>query len=455
MRDSSQMRAMRPEHQTQEHGMMQLPLGIPESRAGSGTSWLPDSSPMHAHHVMVSDWTLMLHYQVFGTYDKQLGARGDDQINSINWGMLMASHQLAGGRFQARGMMSAEPWTVGSSGYPLLLQSGESKGGVPLHDHQHPHDLFMELSALYERSVGRNLAFQVYLAPVGAPALGPVAYPHRPSAESDPLAPIGHHWQDATHISFGVITAGFFSRQWKLEGSIFNGREPDENRTNFDYQGRSLDSYAGRLTWNPNSRWSFSGSYGFLKSPEELRPDESIHRVAASALYGRSLGSRGQWSTALVYGANKSSDEPSLSNSALIETNLDLDGKSTIFGRAEYARKSAFDLQVNAPAFAGDFDVATIAAGYARQLAMLGPTRLGIGVRGAINVVPDPLRATYGSRTPKGFAFYLRLSPSRMSMGGMDMKGMQGMAPGYQMPAEALNTILIPGAFANALNRLK
>jgi hypothetical protein len=30
---------------------------------------------------------------------------------------------------------------------------------------------------------------------------------HRPS-QHDPDAPIGHHWQDSTHITFGVATLG-------------------------------------------------------------------------------------------------------------------------------------------------------------------------------------------------------------------------------------------------------
>src|SRR5213593_4131529 len=171
-----------------------------------------------------------------------------------------------------------EPWTIGARGYPLLLQSGESYGGTPLHDRQHPHDLFMELAALYERPVGRDLGLSVYLAPVGEPAVGPVAFPHRPSAADDPLAPISHHWQDGTHITFGVVTAGVFTRDVKLEASWFNGREPDENRTDFDYAGRRLDSYSGRLTVNPGPRWSFSAWYAYLKSPEGLHPDESLHR---------------------------------------------------------------------------------------------------------------------------------------------------------------------------------
>ncbi len=192
--------------------MNEGPLGIPESRMGSGTSWLPDASPMHAAHMVLGDWTLMLHGKGFAQYDWQGGPRGSNQLGFVNWAMAAASRPLGGGRLELRGMLSAEPWTIGARGYPLLLQSGESYRGTPLHDRQHPHDLFMELAALYERPVGRNLGLSVYLAPVGEPAVGPVAFPHRPSAADDPLAPISHHWQDGTHITFGVVTAGVHAR---------------------------------------------------------------------------------------------------------------------------------------------------------------------------------------------------------------------------------------------------
>ena len=290
--------------------MNEGPLGIPESRMGSGTSWLPDASPMHAAHMMLGDWTLMLHGEGFAQYDWQGGSRGANQRGIINWVMAAASRSMGGGRLEVRSMLSAEPWTVGSRGYPLLLQSGESYRGAPLHDRQHPHDLFMELAALYERAVARNLGFSLYLAPVGEPAVGPVAFPHRPSAADDPLAPISHHWQDGTHITFGVVTAGVFTYGVKLEGSWFNGREPDERRTGFDYAGRKLDSYSVRLTGNPGPRWSVSAWYAYLKSPEGLRPDESLHRIGVAALTTQALGERGTWSSALIYGELPDWDRP-------------------------------------------------------------------------------------------------------------------------------------------------
>ena len=221
---------------------------------------------------MAGSWFLMVHGFGFVQYDAQGGSRGDEQFGSLNWGMLMASRDLAGGRFQVRTMLSFDAATVSNRGYPLLLQSGESYRGQPLHDRQHPHDFWMELAVMYERAVSSKLGLALYAAPSGEPALGPVAFMHRPSAMDNPFAPLSHHWQDATHISFGVVSAGIFGPSWKIEGSAFNGREPDEERWGFDRL--RLNSYSGRLTINPSAGWSLAAGYGFLRNPDALRPAE-------------------------------------------------------------------------------------------------------------------------------------------------------------------------------------
>lgn len=216
------------------------PLGLPMTRIGSGTAWLPDSAPMFGVMRDVGSWMFMMHGAAFGQYVNQGGPRGDTQAGVVNWGMINAMRSVAGGRLQLRAMASADVFTVGGRGYPLLLQTGESYEGEPLRDRQHPHDLLMEIAAVYEHKVARDVAVQVYVAPAGEPALGPVAFPHRPSAAADPLATLSHHWQDATHVSFGVATVGVYGRRVKLEGSLFNGREPDEVRTNIDWnRGRA------------------------------------------------------------------------------------------------------------------------------------------------------------------------------------------------------------------------
>ena len=392
--------------------MNEGPLGIPESRMGSGTSWLPDASPMHATHMVLGDWTLMLHGRGFAQYDWQGGPRGSDQVGVINWAMAAASRSLGGGRLELRGMLSAEPWTIGSRGYPLLLQSGESYRGAMLHDRQHPHDVFMELATLYERPVARNLGLSLYLAPVGEPAVGPVAFPHRPSAADDPLAPISHHWQDGTHITFGVVTAGVFTRSAKLEGSWFNGREPDEHRTGFDYAGRRLDSYSARLTVNPDPRWSVSAWYGYLKSPEVLHPDESLHRYGVAALTTQALGRRRQWATALIWGANDPIGLGGPSSSVVLESTLELGETNALFGRAEYVRKSAQELDIASAPATAQYDVGALALGYLRTVGTVAGLATGLGARGSVNFVPSSLEGEYGGRTPVGLAVYVRLQPT-------------------------------------------
>src|SRR4051812_28854804 len=316
------------------------PLGLSMERMGSGTTWIPDAVMLPSFHSKAGSWDLMLHGFIFGQYDKQRGPRGDEQLGSLNWGMFMASRALAGGRFQVRTMLSLDPATVTPKGYPLLLQTGETYQGKPLVDRQHPHDFWMELGAMYERGITQNVGFMLYGAPSGEPALGPVAFMHRPSAMDNPFAPLSHHWQDATHVSFGVATAGVFTNKWRLEGSIFNGREPDEFRWNFD--PIKLDSYSGRLTFNPNASWSLSTGYGWLKSPEILAPGESLHRLTASALHGLQRGDDGQIATAFMWGANGAHGE--WTNSVLVESEAILDRSNTLLMRAEYVQKNAEDL---------------------------------------------------------------------------------------------------------------
>jgi hypothetical protein len=362
---------------------------------------------MHAEHAMAGGWELMFHYLAFATYDHQESKRDIDgaaQLNGIDWFMGMAQHEVAGGRFDLRAMMSTDPFTVGKAGYPLLLQTGESYRGQPLHDRQHPHDLFMELAALYAVPVTSKIGVEVYAAPVGEPALGPVAYPHRPSAAGDPFAVLGHHWQDATHVSFGVATLGLFTHDVKLEGSIFNGREPDETRTNFDF--RTLDSYSGRLTVNPAPAWSVSASYGYLKSPEGLTPTIAQHRMSASILFGN-----GGWSTALVYGADLFSDSPQLSNSVTAETTVEVDAHNSVFARLEYVNKDAHDLALGAAPPADRFDVGSGSLGYTRELAREAGIAIGVGGVITLNVIPASLRPYYGTRTPYGFGIFLRFRP--------------------------------------------
>ena len=410
-----EQRAGAPAHSMAHDGvpMPRRPLDLPESRDASGTAWQPDVSPMHAVHAMLGDaWSLMVHGSVFVGYDVQGSDRGDREVTSQSWIMAMIRRSTSRAEIGARVMLSAEPLTVGPGGYPLLLQTGETYRGAPLHDRQHPHDLVMEAAVIAAAEVIDGVGLQLYVAPAGEPALGPVAFPHRPSAASDPLAPLGHHWQDATHITYGVVTAGVFTRRAKLEGSWFNGREPDEAR--YDLDLRVPDSFSARLTVQPIDALSVQASYGFLASPEAIEPEESVHRVTTSAMLGGRLGESGRWATTAVFGGNFASGEPS-TPSFLVEADVHLDAHHVVFGRAEYVRKTGRDLALPPASEDLVFNMGSLALGYLFEVGPIGPVLAGIGARGAANLIGAGLEPFYGTRLPLGAMVFLRLRPALMS----------------------------------------
>jgi hypothetical protein len=286
----------------------------------------------------------------------------------------------------------------------------------------------MELAVQYELEMTQNLGVTVYAAPSGEPALGPVAFMHRPSAMDNPFAPLGHHWQDATHISFGVVTAGIFGRSWKLEGSVFNGREPNDERWDFDRI--KLDSYSGRLTLNPAPAWSFSAGYGYLKDHEVLTPGVSVHRFTASALHGVKLGTEGQWSSALIFGRN-SSEHHGRSWSVTLESEAVLDRRNTLLTRFERVQRSVEDLGIVDHPHDGSgihplFTVSSLSLGYIQEAGRAWGTTLGIGVMGTMNVVPASIENSYGTRMPLGGVVFLRLRPFHR---GGTASGMQHHQP--------------------------
>jgi hypothetical protein len=409
------------------------PLGLDMSRIGSGTAWQPDDTPMAGVHFQPgAGWDLMLHWNLVAGFDAQTTPRGGHQWTSMNWVMFMAQHDLLGGQVTGRVMLSAEPFTTGGKrGYPLLLQTGEEVGGEQLHDRQHPHDFFMEVAAIYQHELTRWLAMEVYAAASGEPALGPVAFPHRASAMPNPFAALGHHWQDSTHIAFGVLTAGLYTEWLKLEGSGFNGREPDENRYGFDFG--SLDSWSLRLSWNPARQWSAQVSYGHLAEPEAHAPGVSVDRFTASVLHSWRPGPEASWNTSLVYGQNWYSGPVPTTRAVLLESALEWKA-DTVFGRLEYVQRSGDDLALEHEATAPPgiatevFDSCVLELGYVRRLATFGPLNVGLGVVGSLYVLDGGLRGFYGGQQfPVAGMVFLRLWPVEMrhSMPGMNHASME------------------------------
>src|SRR5215471_1848830 len=399
-----QMREMQmPEKQMPEKQMPDMQMHMmpsqPQDREGSGTSWLPDDTPMYALHGSHGPWTLMVHGSAFLQYLYESGDRGADQLGSINWVMGMARRNAGRGRVTFRGMFSLEPWTIRGCGYPNLLASGEQCGGEQIHDRQHPHDIFMELSALYDAPLKGSIRWQVYGGAAGEPALGPVAFSHRTSAMANPIAPITHHWLDSTHISFGVITAGIYNPRWKVEGSVFNGREPDEHRTDFDFG--ALDSFSGRVWLTPSSRWALQASAAKLTQAEQgegTSPRIDVTRVTASVTYHRLVAGDGVSATTIAWGLNEESGHAS--NALLAETSLTLHDRDTWFGRFEAVGKTAHDLGIDESS--DTFEVAKLQGGYTRYFTAWKGLKPGAGAAASLGFVPQSLEAVYGRRVNPG-----------------------------------------------------
>jgi hypothetical protein len=377
------------------------------ARLGSGTSWEPDSSPMWARHFPSGPWGIMVHGQAFLDYDNQGGPRGATRVVSENWGMAMAHRELGKGKLMLRGMVSLDRWTVQPRGYPQLFQTGETFRGKPLIDAQHPHDLFMEISGDYQHPLGKDRFVELYLAPVGEPALGPPAFMHRVSAYENPTAPLAHHWQDSTHISYGVATLGMLNRKWKLEGSAFNGREPDEDRTDFD--SIKFNSYSGRLSYNPSPNWSFQTSYAYLKSPEQLHPETNINRTTASVLYNQPRPD-GNLALTLVWGRNHEAGENS--DGFALEANWNFKTRNYLFGRIDRVTERGL-LKTSDPETEPRFTVNAFTMGYSRDLSHSEKWETALGGMVTFYAKPSRLDSVYGS-DPVSFHIFLRIRPGRM-----------------------------------------
>ena len=392
---------------------------MPMGQMGSGTAWQPSASPTNMLHRQSGDWLLMFHYNFVGAINHQGGPRGVTKIESANWFMPMAYRRVGKGTLQLRGMFSLEPFTFPPGGSPLLFQTGESYKGQPLVDRQHPHDLFMELSAQYTAPLGEHATWFGYVGYPGEPALGPVAFMHRASASENPSATLAHHLQDSTHISFGVFTTGFTYRAFKLEGSVFNGREPDENRYNFE--AHPWNSRAARLSFAPSRAWTFQISHGFLRHPEELEPGDT-RRTTASAQYERPFA-RGRLSAALIWGRNhvgRADGERANLNSYTGEATFNFLDKNYLYTRLELVDKdellrAADRARLGTAAEHPSFRVGAYTFGYVRDVLDTGDVLFGLGGDATFYSMPTALDALYGSN-PTSYKIFFRLRPSRTRM---------------------------------------
>jgi len=376
----------------------------PMTRDASGTSWQPDSAPMPGLHGQVGDWSTMLHGYGTLVYDDQGGPRGADKTFFESMLMGMGQRPLDGGTLTLRGMVSLDP-LMGSNGYPLLLQTGETADGrTALVDRQHPHNAVMELAGVYSHPIAKSLSTFVYVAWPGEPALGPVTFMHRFAGEANPEAPITHHWLDSTHTSSGVVTFGVIDRPFKLEASSFTGREPNQNRWNIDHP--TFDSWSSRATVNPTANLSFQLSAGWLHSPEQLTPNVDQWRTTASGTYNLPLP-RGNWQTTVAWGRDRNMPGHRL-DAALFESAASY-GADTVFFRAEYAQKDElFDDDPTSPLYGRMFDVADYTTGYFHTFPLLKGLAFDAGGLFSRYTLPTALNATYGA-DPVSFMLFTRV----------------------------------------------
>jgi len=402
------------DHSSMHHGPATTLIGEIEAHSGSGTSVEPDSTTAPMLMTMRGGWMLMLHGVVFVADQQQSGPRGADKFFSTNWAMGMAQRSAGPGTVTLRAMLSLEPATISGRLYPELFQVGETAFGRPIVDGQHPHNFFMELAGIYDLRLGEHGLISFYAAPVGDPALGPPAFPHRASADEDPLAVLGHHSQDSTHISGSVFTAGAAYRTVRVEASAYHGREPGGNR--WTIPAGAPDSWAARLTVNPFHNWSAQYSIGRLHSPEAISPLEDTLRMTASIDYHRSLA-RGDWASIAVWGRNKTLPDGEVFSSYLLESRLRFAARNALWTRIENVDRSTELLLGGSPAPPGfqEHFLARIQAysfGYDRDLIVTPRTRTALGVQVTDYGVPGSLQPLYGD-VPLGVAVFLRFRPGR------------------------------------------
>lgn len=379
----------------------------------AGTSALPNSTVEPMIMRMRGKWMFMFHGTAFLSALQQSGPRGYDKVFSTNWFMPMAQRQIGRGELTFRTMISLEPATVTQRFYPLLFQQGETAFGKPINDGQHPHDFIMELAALYDLRLGQNGLLSFYAAPVGDPAMGPSAYPHRASAAENPVASLGHHLQDSTHIANDVVTGGLAYKKARLEFSGFHGREPDEFR--WDINSGAIDSWSTRFTIQPSQNWSAQYSFAHLTSPEQLHAADDVQRMTASVSYNRPLPN-GSWASTLLWGRNRVLQGGQISNGYLAESTLQFAEHNHVWTRIESADRTSELLlgkQAEPPGFDEQFlaRIQAYTVGYDHGFPLIPGLSTALGVQVTFYGKPDFLAPIYGQH-PAGAILFIRVRPT-------------------------------------------
>ena len=361
----------------------------------------------HAEHE--EGWTVHAGGVAFATFNRQGGPRGRAALDSQNWMMAMGMRRVGQGLLTVSGMFSAEPFTVGPAGYPELLQEGESYRGLQITDRQHPHDLFMQLSAAWRVSLGDVANLTIAGGPVGEAALGPVAFMHRPSAIENPIAPLSHHIFDSTHIAHGVVSMAVDRGPFAVEGSMLRGREPDEHR--YDIELGALDSWSVRAWFRPSRQWNVQASHGFLREPEQLEPGNQRRTNASVSWLREENDSRFD---AITAGYGQTVRNFSTVRALLLETTHQI-GRTSVFARFEDLTVETeillFPFIVHQPHPGELVDrIRALSVGGVRDIARINGFRIGLGGDVVLYRLPELLQFTHGNQ-PRSFHAFVRLRP--------------------------------------------
>ena len=366
----------------------------------------------HAPAQSASQWHVMQDAIVFGLFNHQGGPRGGDELRVPNWWMGMFSRKVKSSDLTITTMFSLDALTVGKKGYRELFQVGEAFEGQPLIDYQHPHDVFMQLAAIWRVPVSAKTGFTLAGGPSAEPAIGPVAFMHRASAMENPMSPLSHHTFDSTHIAFGVFTAAVDHGPWMVEASVFNGREPDEDRWDFDFG--AMNSYAGRLWFRPRDAWEFQVSAARLKNPEELGHGDIVRTTASGSWLKREGGNF--TAVTAAYGVNNGEDAHR--HSVLVEATQRV-GSWSPYGRLEFVEvETGVVLNDRSIEHSVKDTVSAMTLGALRELPRWGRFESGLGAAATFYGAPKSLEAEYGKR-PVSFQVFLRIRPAAGAMGRM------------------------------------
>jgi hypothetical protein len=386
--------------------------------------------PAHEHQSaappVASAWSWATDANVFYGYNyQQRNFANFSAWESQNWFMGEGRRSLGRGTLTVSAMLSLEPWTIGRfvyagdtnpqrvqpGGSPQLFQTGESYRGEPLVNYQHPHDLIMGLGASY-RFERRGLAYTLTGALVGSPALGPTAFMHRESARSNPQAPLGHHFLDATHITPGVVTAGVTVGAWAFETSAFRGAEPDDDRT--DLEKPRLDSWSARAGWHRGS-WQAQVSGGRLHEPEWFEPWD-VTRLTGSVSFDGPVAAR-RLAATVAWGRNiEYNGFDDVADAYLAEWDLRATPMTSVYGRAEKARKQIFGLGFHPLGLNHRHtysEITALTVGALRDLLIDDWGRLGVGADVTVYRTSEDLTIYYGAS--RSYHVFLRWRPNRAS----------------------------------------